>query len=184
MVNVAALRNDQTRSYTDGMATFTVPAISLAQQAVRELTIARERFNRSTHNLTDAMSGFAPGEETMSTAQQVGHTARVIDWFIEGAFRSEGFDMDFEEQVKLVMAVDSLSAAREWFEKSMDNAIQILAAQSDVDLMALLASGPVLGGMPRLGIVREIVDHTAHHRGALTVYARMKGIAPLDPYGL
>ena len=158
--------------------------MSLAQRAVEELVIVRERFNRSTRNLTEAMSGFTPAEETMSTAQQVAHTARVIDWLMEGAFRSQGFDMEFEAQIRLVMAVESLSAAREWFEKSIDGAIQILGAQSDVDLMALLPPGPVLSGRPRIGIVREIVDHTAHHRGALTLYARMKAIAPPDPYGL
>jgi uncharacterized damage-inducible protein DinB len=50
--------------------------------------------------------------------------------------------------------------------------------------MAPLPDGTVLGGMPRIGIVREIVDHTAHHRGALTVYARLKNIIPPDHYGL
>ena len=92
--------------------------------------------------------------------------------------------MHFEAQIKLVMSVKSLSVAREWFDKSMIDAIGILSVRNEAELMMLLPSGPVLGGMPRIGIVREIVDHTAHHRGALTMYARMKDIVPADPYGL
>ena len=103
---------------------------------------------------------------------------------MEGAFRPEGFDMNFEEQIKLVLAIDSLSAARQWFEKSVTGAITRLAQQSDADMMMPLEEGPVLGGMPRLAIIREMLDHTAHHRGALTTYARMNHVVPPDPYGM
>ena len=157
---------------------------SLAQQAIEDLTVTHERFKRSTHNLTGEVSRFTPAARAMSAAQHVAHAARVIDWFIEGAFRPEGFDMNFEEQIKLVMAVESLAEARAWFDRAMANAVAAIATQTDADLMTPLPPGPVLGGVPRLGIVREIVDHTAHHRGALTVYARMKQIVPPDPYGM
>jgi uncharacterized damage-inducible protein DinB len=33
-----------------------------------------------------------------------------------------------------------------------------------------------------MAIFRAITDHTAHHRGALTVYARTQGIVPPMPY--
>ena len=159
-------------------------SLSLAEKAIEDLSAAQERFNRSTSNLTESISGFAPAEGMMTTAQHIAHAARVIDWFMEGAFRSEGFDMNFEEQIKLVLAVDSLSSAREWFERSVTSAITLLAAQRDADMIVLLPDGPVMGGMPRVGIIREIVDHTAHHRGALTTYARLNHIVPPDPYGM
>jgi uncharacterized damage-inducible protein DinB len=161
-----------------------IVAPSLAEKAIEDLSVAQERFNRSTSNLTESISGFAPAEGMMTTAQHVAHAARVIDWFMEGAFRPGGFDMNFEEQIKLVLGVDSLSAAREWFERSVTSAIALLAAQRDADMIVLLPDGPVMGGMPRVAIIREIVDHTAHHRGALTTYARINHIAPPDPYGM
>jgi uncharacterized damage-inducible protein DinB len=40
-----------------------------------------------------------------------------------------------------------------------------------------------MGGMPRESIIGGIVDHTAHHRGALSVYARLVGREPAMPYG-
>ena len=33
-----------------------------------------------------------------------------------------------------------------------------------------------------MAIFSGITDHTAHHRGALTVYARVQGIVPPMPY--
>jgi hypothetical protein len=47
-----------------------------------------------TRNLIDARSNVAPAEGMLTTAQQVAHVAHTIDWFFEGAFRAEGFDLD------------------------------------------------------------------------------------------
>jgi uncharacterized damage-inducible protein DinB len=49
-------------------------------------------------------------------------------------------------------------------------------------MMVPLPPGPVMGGMPRMAIVGAIQDHTAHHRGALTVYSRLCGHTPAMPY--
>ncbi len=156
--------------------------MSLAQNCAGELAATREFFNRSTRNLTEQIAGFAPAEGLMTTAQQVAHAAQTIDWFIEGAFRPEGFSMDFEEMTKVVMAVTSLAAARQWFEKSMAAASATLAAKSDAELLAPLPPGPIMGGLPRMAIVGAMVDHTAHHRGVLTLHARLNGIVPPMPY--
>jgi uncharacterized damage-inducible protein DinB len=158
--------------------------MSLAIEAVEELSRAHARFLRSTASLPESLSGFAPAEGMMTAAQQVAHVARVVDWFLEGAFRADGFDLDFEPQIQLVTAVTSLSAARGWLDQSFAAAISALASQTDEALLAPIPPGPVLGGQPRLHIVREITDHTAHHRGALTAYARANGISPPDPYAM
>ena len=156
--------------------------MSLAQQAIAELANAHEFFNRSTGSLTEAHSGYAPAEGMMTAAQQVAHAAQTIEWFLEGAFRPEGFDMDFEGHAKVFMAVDSLTAARAWFEKAVAGAKAVLAGKSDAELMAPLPAGPIMGGAPRMAVISAITDHTAHHRGALTVYARMNKIVPPMPY--
>jgi len=156
--------------------------MSLAQQAVGEVAAAREFFNRSTAHLTEAHSSYAPAVGMMTAAQQIAHAAHTIEWFIEGAFRPEGFDLDFEGQAKAYMAVTSLAAARAWFERAVTAASATLGAASDADLMVLMPPGPVMGEMPRLAIVGAITDHTAHHRGALTVYARLNNIVPPMPY--
>lgn len=156
--------------------------MSLAQQAVAELNSTLEFFNRSTRNLHEAHSAFAPVQGMMTTAQQVAHAAQTVDWFIEGAFRPEGFSQDWEAQGKVVATYTSLAAARAWLEKAFANAKSVIASKSDADLLAPLPPGPIMGGAPRMVIVGSIADHTAHHRGALTVYARLNGQVPPMPY--
>ena len=86
-------------------------------------------------------------------------------WFIEGAFRPEGFDTDFQAHAKVLEDCTSLAVARAWFEKAMAAASATLSSKSDAELMTPIADGPSMGGAPRMAIVNGITDHTAHHRG-------------------
>jgi uncharacterized damage-inducible protein DinB len=156
--------------------------MSLAQTATAELRAAQDYFNRSTRNLREEDSTFIPAEGMMSAAQQVAHAAHTVGWFIQGGFRPDGFDMDFGEHARVVMAYTSLKAAKEWFNKEIENAVAAVAGKSDAELSASLPPGPIMGGLPRMAIFGGLTDHTAHHRGALTVYARLKGIVPPMPY--
>lgn len=155
--------------------------MSLAQQAVAELTSLQDFFNRSTRNLQEAQSGFAPAPGMMTVAQQVAHAAQTIDWFVDGTFSPRGFAEDFEAQMKVVSGYTSLAAARGWFEKALAAAKATFGAKSDAELMTPLPPG-IMAGAPRMAAISAMVDHTAHHRGALTVYARMNGIVPPMPY--
>lgn len=147
-----------------------------------ELAAAHEYFNRSTKELTEADSGFAPKEGMFTAAGQIAHVAQTIDWFISGAFAADGFSMDFEGMDKEVRAYTSIAAARAWFEKAIANGHSAIESHSDEDWMVALPAGPIMGGHPRSAIFGAINDHTAHHRGALTVYARLLGKVPPMPY--
>jgi len=143
----------------------------------------KEFFDRSTRCLTEEHANYRPTEEMMTTAQQVAHVAQTFDWFIEGAFhRPDGFDMDFENHMKPVLAIGSLAEARAWLDKAAQRAIDEISSKSMEELQAPLPPGPVMGGEPKLAIISGIDDHTAHHRGALTVYARLNGLVPAMPY--
>ena len=90
--------------------------------------------------------------------------------------------MDFEAMDKEVRAVTSLTAAREWFSKACAEATKTIDAHSHAEWGGNLADGPIMGGMPRVTIFGAITDHSAHHRGALTVYSRLLGKVPPMPY--
>jgi hypothetical protein len=75
------------------------------QEAVAELKSSEEFFERSSRCLTEEDSAFRPTPDMYTVAQQVAHAARTIDWFVEGAVRPEGFDMDFERHVAEIMVV-------------------------------------------------------------------------------
>lgn len=148
-----------------------------------QLLASKIFFDRSTGVLDEADSEFRPREGMMTVAQQVAHTAQTLDWFIEGASRSEGFDLDFEKHAKAVGAVTSLAAARQMLARSYERAIEFLRSRGPEELARPLPPGPVMGGQPISEIVWSMVEHSAHHRGALTVYSRQLGKVPPMPYG-
>jgi uncharacterized damage-inducible protein DinB len=148
-----------------------------------QLLASKEFFGRSTSVLDEADSGFRPQEGMMTAAQQVAHTAQTLDWFIEGVSRPEGFDLDFEKHAKALECMTSLAAARRMLETAYANAIQFIRSRSSEDLARALPPGPIMGGQPLSDIVWAMVEHTAHHRGALTVYSRLLRKVPPMPYG-
>ena len=156
--------------------------MTLAEQALTEIDAAHEYFNRSTRNLTEAQASLTPAPGMMSAAQQIAHAAQTVDWFMEGAFRPEGFDTDWEAHAKAIAAVTTLAEARAWFERAVAAAKATMGSMTDEELLVPIADGPIMGGVPRFAVISALTDHTAHHRGALTVYARLAGIVPPMPY--
>jgi uncharacterized damage-inducible protein DinB len=147
-----------------------------------ELKSTKEFFDRSTRCLTEDDSSFAPVEGMWTAAQQVAHVAQTIDWFVQGAFRPEGFDLDWEKHGKEIAAVRSLGAARAWLDAAFARATEALTSRPAEEVFGLLPPNPILGEVPRSTIVSSIVDHSAHHRGALAVYSRLLGKVPAMPY--
>jgi len=147
-----------------------------------QLAALKEYFDRSTRVLTEEDSTFAPAPGMLTAAQQVAHAAQTVDWFFVGAFAPDGFPMDFEEQAKEIQATKSLTTARESMERALATAKEVIDAHSDEEWTAPLPPGPIMGGQPRLSIFGGLTDHTAHHRGALSVYSRMLGKVPPMPY--
>ena len=148
-----------------------------------QLIASKDFFDRSTRVLEEADSGFRPQDELMTVAQQVAHVAQTLDWFVDGVTRPEGFDLDFEKHAREVNATTSVAAARAWLDRASARAIAFLRSKTEAELGAPLPEGPILGGQPMGDIVWAMVEHTAHHRGALTVYARLLGKTPPMPYG-
>ena len=72
---------------------------------VNQLLASKDFFERSTRVLEEADSAFRPQEGMMTAAQQVAHTAQTLDWFIQGASRPEGFDLDFEKHAQALAGV-------------------------------------------------------------------------------
>lgn len=148
-----------------------------------QMLASQEFFNRSTSVLEEADSGFRPGEPMMTVAQHVAHTAQTLDWFVDGVTRPEGFNLDFEALGKELEGVTSLAAARSMLDAAFARTVRYLGGLSEDQLAAPLPPGPIMGGMPLSSIVWAMVEHTAHHRGALTVYSRLLGKVPPMPYG-
>lgn len=139
-------------------------------------------FSRTCSVFQEKDARFAPTPSQFTVAQQVAHVAQTIDWFVEGAFRPQGFDLDFAAHQAAVRRVETLSEAFTWLARSVDAAAADIGRRSEAEMAMPIAAGPVMGGAPRVAIVGAIAEHMAHHRGALSVYARLLGYAPPMPY--
>jgi uncharacterized damage-inducible protein DinB len=64
-----------------------------------------------------------------------------------------------------------------------DEAVKFFGSKTEAELARPLPAGPIMGGLPMATSAGAIVEHSAHHRGALTVYSRLLGKTPLMPYG-
>lgn len=78
-----------------------------------QILASKEFFERSTCALQEEDSMFRPRDEMMTVAQQVAHTAQTLEWFIDGATKPEGFDLNFEQNAQSVYQVKSLDEARQ-----------------------------------------------------------------------
>jgi uncharacterized damage-inducible protein DinB len=148
-----------------------------------QILASKEFFDRSTRVLDESDSQFRPREGMMTVAQQVAHAAQTVEWFIEGATRPEGFDLNFTEHAKALAEVRSLHDARHRLDMAYIHAADFLRGKIPEELARPLRPGPVMGGRPVYEIIGAMVEHTAHHRGALTVYSRLLGKVPPMPYG-
>lgn len=149
---------------------------------IKELRAAEEYFNRSTKLLTEEQSSLLPAKEMYTAAQQIGHVGLTIHWFLEGAFSDKGFNLDMDEHKKEVEKFRSISEARVFTKEAFRLLGNKIQNTPEAEWTAAIVPGPVMGGEPRYHILPGIVEHTAHHRGALTVYARIAGIVPPMPY--
>jgi uncharacterized damage-inducible protein DinB len=157
----------------------TIPMAALCA----ELTQTHHFFRNTVACFEARDATFAPFADTYTVAQHIAHVARTVEWFIEAARSDAGFDLDFATHIAEARAVQDLDAALAWLDRSFAEGASALQEVGPAHLAAPLPPGPIMPGLPRAAVVGGIVDHSAHHRGALAVYARLCGRSPAMPYG-
>jgi uncharacterized damage-inducible protein DinB len=151
------------------------------EQAIGVMQKERAYLNNILKDFTPDHGDFAPVEGMMTTAQQIRHIARTIIWFREGAF-GDGFDMDFETYEAENRRAVSFNNAMSELHRTYDDYCAFLEGYSDEDLCAPMLPNEIMGPLPRFTAISAQADHTAHHRGVLSVYLRMLGITPTMVY--
>jgi uncharacterized damage-inducible protein DinB len=155
----------------------------IKEHLLRELRESERFFLNTVSCLSEEDSLFRPKDESFNVAGQVAHAALSIRWFIEGAFeREDGFDMDFAAHQIEVSKHQSFTESIALLKYEFDYAKGVIATKSEDDLTATLPKGEVMSEQPRWSAILGVLEHTAHHRGALAVYARLLGKVPSIPY--
>ena len=155
--------------------------MSAAEGFVKELEMTLKYFKATASVFSEEDSSYAPQPKLYTVAGHVAHAADSVDWFVEGAF-GNGWDMEFEALIARAKTVTSLKEATDWLERACGNISKVVGAASDAELFKPIADTRIMEGAPRSAIVSAVTDHTAHHRGALAVYARLLGKEPPMPY--
>lgn len=149
---------------------------------IAELEYQRNFFLKTVECLDEKDSSFQPNEEMYTVAQHVGHAAETIDWFFDGAFGENGFNMElFDNYLEYLKKYKSFDEAIQLLKDATVRAIEKVKSLSEAELMEPI-TGEVMKGAPKMAIVGGITDHTSHHRGSLAVYARLLGKVPAMPY--
>ena len=124
---------------------------------------------------------FRPADGMMTVAQQIRHIAATVSWFRKGAFGA-GFDMDFGKLEAKNLAPTTLGEAMKKLDATYDAYAAFLEPLDEGELMAPMAPNPIFGEAPKMLVLIAGGDHTAHHRGALSVYLRLVGVKPAMIY--
>ncbi|HPF13029.1 MAG: DinB family protein [Planctomycetes bacterium] len=143
---------------------------------------SRAFFERTMACLREEDGTFQPQAEAFSTIEQIAHAAQTVDWFLKGVETGQ-FSTDFAAHREELGQIRNLQGAKSWFERSMAEAIAAVQEKPATFWKKPLPEGPMFSGYPRAFALDAILDHNAHHRGALAVYARLCGHVPAMPYG-
>lgn len=152
------------------------------EDLTRQLQAVQSYFEKTISCFEAPDGEFAPKKGMFSVAQQIAHAAQTVEWFLEGAFRPQGFDLDFESHEGEIRAITTLEDAMAWWRTALQEAHRSIEGSAP-EAWDETIRGKLMTGMPRRSILNGIADHTAHHRGALAVYARMLDRVPPMPYG-
>jgi uncharacterized damage-inducible protein DinB len=155
--------------------------MSIKTEMLADIDATRAFFDRSTSLLAEADSGFKATPESMTPALQVAHVAQTIDWFREGGYEGK-WRMDFEAMFTEIVPVTSLTKARSMLAAAWDRLRAATEALTEAQLLETLPDNPILPGRARYHVISGLVDHCAHHRGALALCTRLLGRVPPMPY--
>mgnify|MGYP001548486161 CR=1 FL=1 len=147
----------------------------------KEREIQKTLLLNTINCLTQEDSRYRPNDKMYTVAQHIGHAAETIDWFMDGAF-GKGFDMNFDNyEAKMKEKYNSFDDSVKLLNEATARGIETIKNASDAELMEPI-TGEIMKGAPKLAVIGGITDHSAHHRGALSVYARLLGREPMMPY--
>jgi len=161
--------------------------MSIAEHLLPEFDHEMSSTRTLLERLPEAQGAWKPHAKSSSLGDLAVHIARTPSYctFIAG-----------ETELDLISAAGSAfakipftttSALMDLFDQSVSDGRAALAGVSDADMMApwsLKMGGNTVFTLPRIAVFRTMVlSHLIHHRGQLTVYARMHDVPLPAIYG-
>jgi uncharacterized damage-inducible protein DinB len=168
------------------------------------ITIGKQKefFQRSLSCFTEEDADYRPQPGMLSVSGHIHHTTASIELMMSGILREFprfgerryasrrpgatwkewGMDWAYSANHDTVRADWSLASALRAFDETMDIVSTIFAELTPDEMRQPLGDNPMKLPSAFAVLYFGIFDHTAHHRGALSQYARLLGKEPRIPY--
>ncbi len=148
-----------------------------------ELDQEAKSTRRLLERIPQSKFGWKPHDKSMTLGDLAMHVA-TIPGFIGSLATQEGFDVANFKPMKAPNTTAELVAI---FDEGMKNARKNLSSLGDDQLMApwsFVHGERELVTLPRIALIRSILcNHHYHHRGQLSVYARLLDVPVPSIYG-
>src|SRR5437588_7482280 len=160
--------------------------MKLTELFLSEMDREVERSRRALAQVPPGKHDWKPHEKSMVFGYLADMVANIPTWIVMEITPNE---LDIAPASGPTMARIPKETSDEYLEaleKSAADARAALEKTTDEHLMTswrLLARGQVVLEMPRHAMIRDTINHWAHHRGQMTVYLRLMGAKVPALYG-
>lgn len=151
-----------------------------------ELERESARSRRVLEQVPDNKGDWKPHDRSMAFGYLANLVATMPTWLAMGVERDE---LDLKPAGGSGMTMEPMNKAAEYvsaLDRAVAEARAALAGATDAHLVTpwrLLVAGKTVWETPRHEMMRDTINHWAHHRGQMTVYLRLLGAKVPSVYG-
>jgi uncharacterized damage-inducible protein DinB len=153
---------------------------------ISELDREVKRSRRALEMVPDNKRSWKPHDKSMEFGHLTDMVATIPTW-LTMIVKQDQLDVAPKDGPRQERPQPTTSAAYiAELEKSAKEAKEALEGTTDAHLQThwkLLAAGQVVADTPRHEMLRDAINHWAHHRGQMTVYLRLMGAKVPALYG-
>lgn len=163
------------------MATPTPTAGAIARAFLAELDAEMPPTRRLLERVPSDKGAWKPHPKSFSLGHLAQLVARMPGWVTHTLDRTV---LDLATAPKYSLETTETLLAD--FDRCVSGAREVLSRSSDADFAvewSLKAGDRVFMTLPRLVVMRQNINHLAHHRGQLTVYLRLLDVPLPSIYG-
>jgi uncharacterized damage-inducible protein DinB len=158
-------------------------SVSLLPDFDHEMAVTR----RVLEQVPDAALAWRPDAASCDLGGLASHLADIPRWG-RTILERDSYDLAEAAGPEIALARPATRAAiLETFDRHVADVRRELLRRSDVELLApwsLLRGGQLVMSLPRLTALRSfLLHHAIHHRGQMTIYLRLQGVAVPPMYG-
>ena len=159
--------------------------MKLTQFILEELEAETEKTRRALERVPEGKHDWKPHDRSMIFGYLADMVATMPSW-VTMMINQPELDINPGGARPARQPLNTSAEHVAALDKAMDAARQALKATTDDHLMTnwrLLAGGTVVTEQPRYVMIRDTINHWAHHRGQMTVYLRLMGAQVPALYG-